>query len=445
MIVALACGCAPGAGFEGGPGDGSGAGGKADGIEVPPAEKKLREVCRFYEPMQTAGETEAELCTCLGSKLASATHERLCGQAGELTGWLDGMRGRVRREVMASLTEAGGGADSARCVDSLGEFRDEILLDQLLDACEDGDHEILGALENLPVENTGRCWTMQRMTRDGCIEATPCAGSGPADPGALPVTDASLAALGPTVDEGTRLTLCHGQLAAIHTLKDPVQANHPFNFSFVNLLAWGQSAARTTFGPANCHGTAQAIAGGFLDATPVRGVTYHSDAVRQQCGEWAEAAFSAARQRAGGRDPVAGDLPIERGGHSINMDHGSSDARQCGDVKLTVYDCDDPVRPVAYAFHEGMSVACWTSHLEAAGYRDVSSEQDYRALDAGCVLTGNDHTITVLLQNEGMCSYYEATTPFGPPLLRVESCVLLPSQFEHRMCPPQPLELELRR
>src|SRR5690606_24501744 len=134
-----------------------------------------------------------------------------------------------------------------------------------------------------------QCWRLTRVSAEGCLVASPCVASGASSTKALP-----LAANTPEkiVAEGDTILLCQPNLQKIHQLKDPDNAQLEYNLAFANFLAFGRSSPKVPFRPANCHGTAQAILGGFLDKAPVTAVGFHSPQVKEVCGPQAMSKFS---------------------------------------------------------------------------------------------------------------------------------------------------------
>src|SRR5690606_7445673 len=114
-----------------------------------------------------------------------------------------------------------------------------------------------------------------------------------------------------------------------------------------------------------------------------------------------------------------------------------------GDPTFFVNGCDDG-KMRAHIFYQGMCINRWDELLADAGLKALPDDARWTDLKPGCVMTTSDHSISFVMQSDLWCYYYEATTPFGPPLLRVESCPLLYDKFERRYCPSEPLAFKLK-
>src|SRR5690606_35723227 len=156
----------------------------------------------------------------------------------------------------------------------------------------------------------------------------------------------------------------HPRLQQIHRLKDPHGDNAAFQFPKLNYLLHGRLYRPVTYGPANCHGTAQAVAGPFLLERELEGITYHSEAVREKCAPLAERRYAQAVERGPVTGTSLGEVQV-----SINMVHSGPHIRRCGRARLSVYDCEED-RWTDSVFIEGMGIECWASRLKEAGYHE---------------------------------------------------------------------------
>jgi len=125
------------------------------------------------------------------------------------------------------------------------------------------------------------------------------------------------------------------------------------------------------------------------------------------------------------------------------MDHSAHcDTTNYGEINYSVFSCDQG-EDIGSIFFEGMCVDAWGKNLEKNDLAELTALDSWQSLKAGCVLTSTDHSIAMLYENNGLCYYYESTTPYGPPRLRVEACNNLYAGFPRRWCPAQPLEFSL--
>jgi len=348
----------------------------------------------------------SQLCNCLkGQNLSGA-----CRAGGQVDRWIRQFSD-LRNEPLAS-TNCG------------RAFLDELMgytLDHWKDQCE------LGRLNPSSLQPSRdrpeSCWALTTIRPDGCVVAS-YQGPGTGNFADLP---ANLSG------QGNEAVLCHPGLSSIHRLKDPLEQNQAFQSPQKNLIFHGRLNQHVTYGPANCHGTAAAIIGPVLPEVEVEGITYHSQVVEAQCSAQAKQTFDRARR---GRQKVTiadlGEMQI-----SINMLHGGCQSDQCGTTKLSVFSCDGG-KLIASAFIEGMCEDCWVNHIKRRGYVELGAQSSWQDFAPGCVLTDNDHSITLLMQSCGWCYYYESTSPFGPPQLRMDLCPALHSKFARKLCPSTP-------
>lgn len=348
------------------------------------------------------------------------------------------------------LTDTAGNSpdvEAATCADQLVAMRIESHLDRVLSACKQNNVQTMRSFLTLPrPEPAGSCWRLVHMTADGCVEAAPCSDQGSASIAALPISDATRASWrgADPVPEGATVRLCNATIQAMQHLKDPTAAMERYNYPFANFLSLGSSNIKITYGAANCHGTAQALAGGFLDQVAVMKLDYHSDSVRAACSPLAESAWQDARQTTSGH-PTGASLPIGKGGHVVNMIHDDScSADDCGEASFNTYACSGD-QLESHIFHNDMCVNCWGKHLEKAGYKPLPTTATWTDLTPGCVLTQNDHSVTTVFQNDGFCYFYESLSPYAAPQLNVSECQTLFAAFERRWCPARSLAFELQR
>lgn len=414
-------------------------------------------LCHQLPPEGNAAELLAEACQCLhgrNSRLKTFPSwvESFCGSEGQA--YFDRLKETARAESLLVLRDDSGtegSPEDLKCAEDLAQFKHELLLDRVVTTCKNGtDLELVPLLALPKPADPGACWRFTRMDRDACIIATPCAGRGPARLGALPVLAVDLAAAGGDIalPEGSAVRLCNDRIQTIHSLKDPEQQNLDFNYPFANYLALGRSNKLITYGAANCHGTAQALAGNFLSTFPVEGLTYHGPAVEEKCGAAAQAAYDHQRALANDKKspfPTGATLPIDRGGYVINMNHEPTcDAKDCGKTSFHTYDCSGSSLE-SYIFFDDMCVNCWDSLLSRAGFHKLSDSASWRQLKSNCILTSADHSITVTYVNDGFCYFYESLAPHAAPQMNVMECPQLYNRYPKRWCSDEGFPFRMTR
>lgn len=401
-----------------------------------------------YEPESSRADQLKAVCTCAKAKGGEIAKLAAPFCRAGANRYFDRLVAVGKTEGELVLTDTAGNspdAAAAACAPQLVEVRIENLLDSIADACAGDKTALLSGFLEPPTEApAGKCWRFVHQTADGCIEATPCTGKGSADLAALPISPQSRGAwTGPDpVPAGGKVRLCHPLIGKMHRLKDPTEAMVRYNYPFANYLSLGRSNVNITYGAANCHGTAQAIAGGFLDQVEVGSLSYHGDTVREQCGALADAAFNAAKDRTNGH-PTGAELPIGKGGHSINMNHDATcSADDCGDVRFNTFACEGGELE-SHVFHLNMCINCWDQRLRKAGYAPLPEAATWKDLRPGCILTQNDHSITNVFQNDGFCYFYESLSPFASPQLNVAECPMLMARFDRKWCPARSFAFDL--
>lgn len=399
----------------------------------------LRDLCRDVFPEEGVPERIASACECLGKlnepALTSKAKAYCEGGARKEFERLIAL-GRVEGVlVMTGKDLATPSAKDLACAAQLAEARAEFMVDGVANACEKERTVALRSLLDLPEEPAaGSCWRFLTMDQDDCVVAAPCEGRGPADLARLPLSPRGAG----MVPETARVKLCHPAIKAMHRLKDPRRLNDDFNYAFANYLGMNRSNAHVTYGAANCHGTAQAFAGDFLSKLKVDHVTYHSPTVEEQCGEQARSALALAGPVATGEA-----LPISKGGYVVNMVHDAACSKdQCGKASLQTFSCEGGALE-AHVFIQDMCIHCWGELLVQAGWRPMADDATWRDLMPGCIMTANDHSVTLLNESAGMCYFYESLSPFAAPQMNVDRCTSLFDRFGRRWCPQKPLVFSL--
>jgi hypothetical protein len=420
----------------------------------------LRDFCSRSPSEGNLDEIKQTLCECLDKRRAAGDESipaDVCDATGGLSRWMAHQRRTMEAAGVSAMTNTAGdaltSADRA-CLADMIELNMETRTGYLASMCDDGELTGRAARDLLTFPGAApasRCWRLTRMDEAACMTAEPCDPTLPADLAGLPLAADDLAAYrakhrSTLVPAGRDVSICHARIQAIHRLKDPDDAERPYNLAFANLLGFGRSAPQRSFQAANCHGTAQAVVGGFLDALPVTEMIYNGPYVERDCKALAEPAFAAVQQaaQAAGRTPRAADYPIADGGHVINMVHDDAcDPSDTGNPKFYVGSCEEG-RLRAHIQYYGMCINRWKNLLAGAGLTELPANASWTELKPGCVMTANDHSISLVMQNDLWCYYYEATTPYGPPLLRVESCPMLHQRFPRRYCPAAPMTFALK-
>jgi hypothetical protein len=432
-------------------------GGRESGLKTDETLAVLRNQCDQFVPEESLDYQLRSLCECLdvqpSSGLVAKATDSFCTKAGAFEGYLTSLQKTLILESESGFRDSQNSPvdpDDKTCLLNMVESYKEFYVTMLGKTCSNRDLNEKALFNFLPVplnEKSARCWRLSKMDANACMTASPCVGSGPSDISVLPLDQASISRWVKNhqttfLSEGTEVALCNPRIQSMYKLKDPENVGRNYNLAFTNLLIHGRSYKNRTYAAANCHGTAQAVAGGILDQVEVSAITYHSEEVKNRCQELANKVYldsSKASATEGSSFPVAGSLPVERGGHVINMNYAEScQESECGVTSFEIFECNQN-NLEAYIFHNGMCYKCWSRLLQNAGLSPLENHANWQDLQPGCVLTTNDHSISLVMKNDGLCYYFETANPFGPPLLRVDTCPLLFNAFEKRWCPDTPL------
>ena len=295
-------------------------------------------------------------------------------------------------------------------------------LEMMTDACKSSNE----AKAELRVGMTallgvGSCYDFVRMTDDGCFVVEGCQLQN------LNAKDFGVS----FPSQSKQVVLCSENIQKIHRIKDPYNNNLLYNYSYVSELTGKQSYNHVTYGPANCHGTAQAAAGGLLDDLRLMGVQHARTANETLCQE------SASKFLETYKSTALSQIPMDPGGILINMRYTDCQESDCGDVKLWVEDCKDQ-KITSAIFIDGMCFKCWEKNLASKGLSKKKASYSGVQFAPGCILTANDHSVIMLGQSRGMCFYYEATSPYGPPQVRATPCPVLNQMFFGQYCSERP-------
>lgn len=370
----------------------------------------LDDACRRESVTATPEElnaAESGLSSCLGSGTT-------------IRKWLEALSLRIESNWPTDFLE--GGPDKRRCLEKLTIGAQTRYLESLTEACKNSNktqkQELLTALSDVLVEP---CFDITHMTSKGCFVAKGCANQSisPKDFGH---------------PEGTaqnQLKLCSSNIQKIHTIKDPDKASLLYNYSYVSELTGNQSYNRITYGPPNCHGVAQAAAGDILDMLKLETIQYARLPDENRCKSTAVNFFEKNKSQ-----PI-GKITMSPGGLMINMRYEACEERQCGKVALWVEDClQDKLKSAI--FIDGMCVNCWEKYLAAKGLKRQTTNFQGKQFIPGCILTTADHSVMIIGKSHGMCFFYEATSPYGPPQIRAIPCPVLNQKFMRQYCPERP-------
>jgi hypothetical protein len=264
------------------------------------------------------------------------------------------------------------------------------------------------------------------MTSDGCFEAEPCVGTN-ADLKYLPLASPRSGLV------TGKVTLCNAAIQKIHHVKDPANTTYLYNNPFAIELSNGDMHNPGNYAAINCHGTAQAIIGGPLSSIEMTKVQYRALADKNVCNDLALRTLDSKHPA------TVSSLPLNPGGLLINMNHSPTcPASDCGTSSLYVDSCTSNDLQ-AFTFVNGLCIQCWSRLIEDAGLKPLGPSSVPADIKSGCLLTQADHSVVTVLQSQDLCYFYEATSPYGPPQLRVKPCAALWNLFERKWCPDHPL------
>jgi hypothetical protein len=369
----------------------------------------LEEACRYDGVTAEDSDLRAEeqrLGVCLGSQLSART-------------WSTKIFDRFRRNWPKDF--ASRGQKALTCLTNLTRGAVLRYLDDLSRACERGEYRPREILAAITEEYADPCFDFVRMTANGCFVVRSCSDK-KIDPTMFGLTNAVASA---------EVVLCNDRIQKIHGIKDPTKNSLLYNYSYVSELTGNQSQNRITYGPPNCHGTVQAAAGGVFDDLKLETIQYARLYNRSQCETAVNQFFESHRD-----NPIS-KIPMSPGGVIVNMKYDSCQKQDCGKVALWVDDCSSNKLDLA-VFIDGMCIECWEEKLSGKGLVKHLNDSRGKHLIPGSVLTQRDHSVIVLAQSQGMCFYYEATSPYGPPQLRTAPCSVLNHRFSGQYCPNAP-------
>jgi hypothetical protein len=374
--------------------------------------RELEGVCDYLdEPKAEADEARARLCACLGGKC-----EGLDGWEKELEGFL-------------SFEPLQGEAPS--CLAGIRERRRYLFHEFLFDRCEKNPEEAKRLARFTVRVDADTCWNIVDLTDEGCLVAKACSSAG-----------ALVSALGvASTERRLEATVCEKRLTRTHARRDPELRTSGYHkpVTQAHLDRYYYPHGEGTYATANCHGTAEMLAGEFLSDTPV--TSYSTvPAYQATCGEGTKALYDKAR---GSKlHPTIGELGLRRG-IAINMVYEACTADDCGAAELTTYGCSTGEWE-SFVFIKDMCLACWEKRLKRAGFRALGTNESWESLHPGCTLNQSDHSVTLVAVSHGMCTTYEAPNPGGPPQLKTTPCPSLYASFPRRWCPAKPTAFTLK-
>ncbi len=353
-------------------------------------------------------------------KDAESSLGRCTGSMPAVQAWSKKTQERIKSNWPKDFIASGPGGIS--CLNRLTQGALVRYLSDLLQACEHGDSARKLEISAVAADSqTDVCYDIVSMTADGCFVVRGCNG-GLLDSKTFSNT---------SVMSRKELILCSERIQKIHRIKDPDQSSLLYNYSYVSELTGNQSSNRITYGPPNCHGTAQAAAGGVFDDLRLESTQHARLANQGKCDEAVNKFFDDYKSTA------ISQIPMQPGGIMVNMKYESCKADDCGRVNLWVEDCKAEKLELA-VFIDGMCVDCWENKLAVKGFKRQATSYSGKQFVPGCILTANDHSVMVLGQSRGMCFFYEATSPYGPPQIRSVPCPVLNHKFSRQYCPEQP-------
>ena len=394
----------------------------------------LAAACKNYSDADAPKDAEAqksELCACLQSRPGTAAETsalaRACTKSGDVTKNANAIYNLYKSRWPADFL-ALDPSHNAVCLERLTQSALELYYFELTNLCKRTDLPSLLPFTTYkaPTATNNSCWQLTGMTNDGCFEAEPCVGT-KADLKYLPLAPPRS---GLTSD---KVTLCNTAIQNIHHIKDPNNTTYLYNNPFAIELCRGDMRNPGNYAAPNCHGTAQAIIGEPLRSLEMKQVQYRALADKNICNDLAE------RTLASEHPATVASLALKPGGLLINMNHSPTcSPTDCGTSSLYVDSCT-ATELQAFTFVNQLCIQCWSRLVQNAGLKALDTSSTPADLKPGCFLTQADHSVVTVLQSQNLCYFYEATSPYGPPQLRVKPCAALWNLFELKWCPDQPM------
>ncbi len=381
---------------------------------------------------RSGSEFESQLCDCLASNLAQG--KDLCvNQRLKISPQLTALYQNEFTSPIQAKFQAFGIKDAEICAkQKVTEKSADVLMLKLNAACSAGKARALEiSLRHWTEPSPNSCWHYKKIEADGCVTAGPCTESG-AELGSLPIEN-------PTggLHRGP-VRLCNKTLSAIHRIKDPggqaAALSDPLTYFATNTFY-----PAGEYGFPNCHGTALALQTNYLEDLPLRGVEFRNSGTHSpRCEDEA----SRLRAELKSSKKIADLINKTKGVGITQMVYDRCEANDCGASDLYFDSCDDHQSQL-FINITGICVKCWEKQIETHGIRKLSHSEGPDALQPGCFMNVADHTTTVVGRFGPMCYTYEATTPWGPPVLTVNTCLGLWSSFDRHYCPSTPLKFKL--
>lgn len=399
------------------------------GLHLPQA---LKETCRqasvdgssLLEQRREIKTQKKKVCSCFADKISMSSHQ-VCRA-------LEKWEQRARVELRDYLSQAKLPLEDT-CATYLAEAQILSLYWDLEMSCgtfpEASLKQMLSVRDFELDREQDSCWKIEGITASGCLRAAPCGRE--ANMRFLPLNQ--------SMDRKTSesVLLCQENLQKTEHLKNPQRFNLSIANPLFSYLTRGRIYELIEYGAANCHGTAQSLAGNFLRDLPVTHVKDWSGDPKLGCFAKVNEKFVAA-----GPAPTIAKLSVS-GGVTINMNHESEDPTDCGEASLIGRTChQDGVTD--YIFIDKMSIGCWDHFLrEKAGMERLNPFAHWGEYVPGCIFTQQDHSITLLMQSAGMCFFYESASPFSVSRVGVLPCLQLMSTFHRQWCPQKPMTFTL--
>ncbi len=218
---------------------------------------------------------------------------------------------------------------------------------------------------------------------------------------------------------------CDPTLMQLFQKKDPTKTTLTIQNPFLNYITSGRLQPNVEFTAMNCHGTADYLAGSFLKDVELTSIKNWNINLKSACYSTVENKWNSTL------DHTIGNLN-PNGGVIVNMKYEMCGEDDCGTATETIRSCREN-EASTFTLIDGMCVKCWAKKLRDAGFKQVQAGS-YNELKSGCILTKNDHSITIIRRNRDFCYSFESTTSFGAPLFRVAPCAELSLDFPYQYC-----------
>jgi hypothetical protein len=196
---------------------------------------------------------------------------------------------------------------------------------------------------------------------------------------------------------------CYPNLASLRNAKDPLHLMDLYGSAALPMFI-DNSNVDVTFGMNNCHGVASTLSGQPINSLAIDTTSqpyFMNTFVETSCKSTLEN-FLKSR-----KNLTIGEFSIEPGGASINMNHNPSCSEDsCGTVHPFIQSCNS-IRGelTGGVWIEDMCVKCWKKLYLKKGFRPLEGlTSSWNDLSPGCVLTQDDHSITLIHKSGAYCT-----------------------------------------